>query len=890
MPNKTIAELKSIMEANAQKTTKGSITPQDVFQTMEWLTDTLNEMVGGNAENISRLIRDFGQFEAVTTKTLSVGTSNKYINLSGIVTSNNAYSMTNRIQLAKGHLYLFQIANAIDSNVSLISRYSTETETVAINYTYTYDGQGRIATATADYDSSVQYDYTYTEDEQGNVSTKITQHWDGAEVAYLPSTHQVTGVHYYPLFSSASEGTPTKGYVPFVAPEDMEVVISCKTADATKSYLEAKYGVFYSLVNSLANKREMQNELAGLHESIDDLNDKVGNLSYGDQNYCVAEYDVNIAAPEASHTYGSRTFANNWHLYLVDCTATPNDNGKIVPVGELQRGNILRFTNGKFAPVVAITATQAAECDVELYLDAAHTNKYCNAGEFDAEVFYNTHGMAKLYDANGDEVRVLRPWETVDTKYFIGISRDADIYVLDGQVGDSGKIWKGIFGAPMTWDGIDVTPYKLEPTLMPLGAVTEISNKPRFMYFDFNTRQTNCEGSKGADNLITWWDGETVNKTYPKVNQGEVDSMTHASSMNPTTTNPYPWAEGGFLTLDAYIISQEVVYGTNDIHAANKFGSGISANDACADEANYLANGGFRYKVHGTDTWKYAAINGKADIYNASHAKYDVYQLLNQQYPKEEVCESPLVASFAKELNIAADTAFEVYGGSYKYQNIAAIGGVTPKTILEGGMNARLYRFFTGTIDAKDLEGNNTTYDVEFCQRMSLYGGVRLAGDIYIAYGGGLELIGLCTDATAGSSGNISQAYIQPNQKLWHNDSTVSKNNAGKWAFEDTYIKMGEVTGGSGYIVRRLKATPFVTQSGGNLHTHHCGYWNGTNYWSTTLNQRVRQMKRFGGIANFTYCSPRFVSCILTVSYTSQYLGCSAQCLLQVDAVPQRSE
>ena len=104
------------------------------------------------------------------------------------------------------------------------------------------------------------------------------------------------------------------------------------------------------------------------------------------------------------------------------------------------------------------------ECDVELYLDEAQQQKYCDAGAFDAEAFYNEHGMAKLYNSEGAEVRVLRPWETTETKYTIGIARTDTVYLLDNVIGESGKAWKGIFTNPVVWDGIDVSKYPLVPT------------------------------------------------------------------------------------------------------------------------------------------------------------------------------------------------------------------------------------------------------------------------------------------------------------------------------------------------------------------------------------------------------------------------------------------
>lgn len=60
--------------------------------------------------------------------------------------------------------------------------------------------------------------------------------------------------------------------------------------------------------------------------------------------------------------------------------------------------------------------------------------------------------------------KVTKPWETSETKYSIGLVNTKEIYVLDNAVGESGKIWSGIFLSPGEWDGIDYTPFKLPIT------------------------------------------------------------------------------------------------------------------------------------------------------------------------------------------------------------------------------------------------------------------------------------------------------------------------------------------------------------------------------------------------------------------------------------------
>ena len=66
----------------------------------------------------------------------------------------------------------------------------------------------------------------------------------------------------------------------------------------------------------------------------------------------------------------------SWDFYLIDMTQNTGD--KVRPVGKLRKNNLLRFENGDFAPTVGITEEMRAECDVELYLDNGHKNKYCD--------------------------------------------------------------------------------------------------------------------------------------------------------------------------------------------------------------------------------------------------------------------------------------------------------------------------------------------------------------------------------------------------------------------------------------------------------------------------------------------------------------------------------
>ena len=254
----------------------------------------------------------------------------------------------------------------------------------------------------------------------------------------------------------------------------------------------------------------------------------------GDENYCVGYWDSHTLSPDAVEIYGSKDFLKKWNFYLLD--TTDNTGETTTPVGKLMRNNLLRFEDGSFAPTVGITESMRAECDAALYLDAAHTQLYSTAGAFNAETFYNEYGMAqKLYDISGNEVRILRPWETTETKYTIGIGRDETIYLIDGVTGNSGKTWKGIFKQPVVWDGIDVSKYPLPPTAIAPCPSCTVGGKMRNFFYLYQG-ETNCQGSVGEEGLVTMF---SENRTYPRTQDvSQITNMNYARAKGTTIIGP----------------------------------------------------------------------------------------------------------------------------------------------------------------------------------------------------------------------------------------------------------------------------------------------------------------------------------------------------------------
>ena len=603
-------------------------------------------------------------------------------------------------------------------------------------------------------------------------------------------------------------------------------------------------------------------------------------LQLAKSDYGVAEWNPEELAPESVAFYGQKDFLMKWDFYLLD--TTDNQNETTTPVGKLKRNNLLRFENGDFAPTIGITEAQRAECDVELYLDAEHTQKYCDAGTFDAAAFYNEHGMAKLYNVEGAEVRVLRPWETTETKYTIGIGREDTVYLLDNVVGTSGRKWKGVFSKPIFWDGIDLSKYPLVPTAFgPCPSCTVEKKTRNFLYL--YKGETNCQNAKGQNNLCTmFFDQE---KTYPRVNDmSQINNMVYARANNADVNASYPFAEGGYHTLNTYITCLEVFYGTKYLHNALMFASGISGNDSCLNEENWLQNGGIRYKKHADPDWKYAKWNEQKDIYYDNSGKRTTFTvLLNMEHPKEACMESQMAVSFAVETGVSENTEFDFYGYKYRYVSVPGTDGTA-------GMNVRLYKFMSQTFTAYDAEGNETEWDVEVILRMSLYGGVNLSGDIFMYCGGGYEQVGTCQFTTSGSKGNPIDLYLEPDQRKWHTEKTYSRDDLGTFDFERSYIKTGSCTNiGDGYSVLRSSYSGWKQKAGGSISTGECYYTWDNNHWSTKLNQRTRIAARFRGHASASSCSPRALLAFYVVTSAARFSGGSAQALLG-SAAPLQAE
>lgn len=626
---------------------------------------------------------------------------------------------------------------------------------------------------------------------------------------------------------------------------------------------------------------------------LDEYADKIRSIddkATTSQRYCVGRWPTwaeNEA--DAVRVDGDVSLALDWYPVLVDMSAVEGEVRKR-PVGWLMRNNFLRFEDGRFAPTVGITEDQHAACDVALYLDAAATQQYCAAGAFNAETFYNQYGMTqKLYDASGNEVRILRPWETTETKYSIGIARKDTVGLIDNQESSDGGLLRGIVADDGKVDGIK--PDKiLVPTAIMADAITVIDGKARCFYFDYCTMETGCMGQTPLGDLETTGEAFYQDGTYPRVldnmleganveypnddgkGMNQPKNAKVARACNYDTALPYPVAEGGYHALNVFLSCMEAAYGTKYLHNASRFSSGISSNDAANTEANWLEHGGMRSRAQGGSSWTYSLFsqNNSPIRYTSAAANTDASNLLNRYAPKTLCMEAQMALSMAAELNVAPDTEFQFYGKTYLYETPT---GAT--SLLSGRMNARVYRTRVMTIDGWNASRVATTFDVEVRLRMPVIEGFNLCGDFYWYVGGGHEVVDVNTAGV-----HRIHNYLECDQTKW-GAITWPKQQVAEFSFEESYDMIGEgAIVSSRYVMLRQPFGSWPYGTGTSISTGECGY-----HYEAVLasnNHRCRAGVLFRGLALDAACSGRTVHSYRSVVRCAANFAGSAQVLLDM--------
>ena len=524
---------------------------------------------------------------------------------------------------------------------------------------------------------------------------------------------------------------------------------------------------------------------------------------------------------------------------------------------------------------------------------ACSGSPYATVATFNSAKFWEEKGHAgKLYIKVSSTIyevtNIPRPWEEYqqDGKGFdklqsVVMSYPKTCYLLDQLEGNSGKIWKGIFFEPTIWDGIDVSRFPLNPTGIgptPATAVastgtsstasktssTANGDKMFTRYVEFYKEPstatgtdglrmgTNCQGHLGEGNISKafmsedWTIDGVKYKRFIYGRSYDVSQLTNcnmARNSNPDPQKPYPFAEGGYHSRNVFVSSQETIYQTKYLNETGFFASGISANDAVENEAQWKAYGGIRWQKQGSSTWNYGTWNTTPEglYYNTSKGATHFNALLSWWFPKEQVLESQTAASYAAEAGIDEGVEFEWAGKTWWYKNVPGAPGLK-----DGEMNCIIYKKIPYTFKGYDDSLASTTWNMEIILRMSLMNGYNHSGDYWIYYGGGYEQVGTVTNVTNGTTGNPVDIWICFDQSKWRSTAelqTVSINNLGTFVFEQdpNYWKAWSgLNLGDSYTAERPSYTAYKSKEGGSLGTGEC-YWSYcSKHWSTTLNQRIR--------------------------------------------------
>lgn len=658
-----------------------------------------------------------------------------------------------------------------------------------------------------------------------------------------------------------------------------------------------------------AKLRRILESKADIKAAIEENDVPVGNAKlsdYGDKirqitskattsnKYCVGRWESWATMnPDAMRVDGDVSLALDWYPVLVDMSPV-NGEVKKRPVGWLMRNNFLRFEDGSFAPTIGITAGQARQCLMQtLYLDPNQENLYCHAGEYNPETFYNEYGMTqKLYNAEGEEVRILRPWETVEKKYSIFIARKDTVYLLDHEEGADGSQLNGIIADNGKVDGVKGL-HPLVPTGIAAGPCTEINGQLRCFYFDYPTGEVGCNGLAPTNDLTGTGELFFGDGTYPRVLDNDVEgdnalypdddgigvnqakNAKKARACNADPTKPYPVAEGGWHPWNTFITCLELAYGTKNLYTAARFSSGISSNDMSNNATIWLADGGVRHKLSTASAWTYTQWStSNSTIYydNAGH-RTSMSHLLNRQAPKMFCMEAQMALSMAAELGVAPGQNFTFYGKTYSYQTPT---GATP--LLSGRMNARLYRTRAMTLHAFNSGKQAVTFDIECRLRAPIAEGMNLCGDHFVYMGGGLEIV-----TTYQHSAHRVREYIECDQTKWKGINHVVDQTA-DYDFMSDYEHLGEaeVTENdhvglrTAYGVWKLEKAPSMT-------TGECCYtWEAA--LGTAANHRYRAGLRVRGSAAYAIAAARSVACNYLASLCLATDAGSAQVLLDVES------
>ena len=608
------------------------------------------------------------------------------------------------------------------------------------------------------------------------------------------------------------------------------------------------------------------------------------------------------------HSLGSpskKDLLRMWVPVLMDTTKNTN---KTTPAKRLRRNNLLRFEDGSFAPVVGITQAMYEQCmnhDIyTLNIESGEYTRIYPLGEYDAVAQWEADKarikagkpIQELFmenEAGGytPVTHILRPWETTETKYTLGMANITTLYLLDQQkvplnnlgVGD-GRLWKGIFvNADSFFEGVDFSKWKLPPTAIGMCPITTIQQGDGDKARNFFYLYKGISGCQSSPGLLPNNPTYEANRTYPRV--GDVNQSSNAKyarANNADKDVPYPFAEGGYFAHNVFITAIELAIGNRNLN--NYF----SASSYTPNQTTFFLRGGIRLKAAGTETWEYKSWTDDSDPirWTAAGSSSSMIRGLKNFHPIEQCLESQLAASMATELDIQPTEDgkephyFEFYGNKYYYKNIHP----DLDSLKEGGMNVQVLKYTQATISAWAAGSVPTDFDVEIIQNTPLYNGVNLAGYIWAYYGGGLEMVGTPkAGATLGSTGNQIDLYVEPDQTKWLFETDDHKPAGQRFNFEDTYQLLATVNNlNNGYTLTRESYTPWkIAEASSVLQGESYYHWSDAQWISGT--NRVRLRALFRGSVTTSNAGPRTLNSLYSAAYSGKDTSGSMQALVEIE-------
>lgn len=611
--------------------------------------------------------------------------------------------------------------------------------------------------------------------------------------------------------------------------------------------------------NQLSLKIFSPNAKIDLSEKILDLSERVNEAYKQIGHKEVASWKTNDLSPRASYNVGNREIANEEGIYLVHVHQDTSGKNRVRIVGELQKNNLFKFTDGSYAPTVVITDSDYDATNINLYADPTHTNLAYAAGNFDATDWWLKNNKAEqpLYNISGAKVYVRKPWESKDLGYDIVIGWKKTIWMLGGEFDSSGNTLFGFFSNPTYYNGFLTK--EVSPTGYCLDLPTYYKNTLRCIYI----KDTGGSMSAGQNSIF---DIQRTNRAYPKTDVSQLSTMTSARARNiGDTQSSMPVCEGmGFHKL-SHIYSRYIKYLRYDLHQDSLWGPGISSNitpnsttwDKC------LGGSGIRFTINNGDLLHHTfADNPNFSGVSGSTSGYNWNYWINLEHPKSRTLEAQMALSWAVEKEIEPETKFTWDEEEYIYTNIPNL-----HTLLEGpDMNARLFKWtdFSGEPYEK-----GTTNKVVVTGQMKLQwpvcDGMVLWGDVFDYGYAGLEVV---VDVVTPTSSGIHRytnpfiAYLCTSQeKLMYLNSSYTS--GGGFGFEGIYEKIGEgIRDGEAYSKNLFPYSIVPVTKGGTLYTGSCAYSiNYDNYGDTVFSvagRKIRASMRGRGASTWKTSSARY--------------------------------